>query len=69
MSFGQCPKCETILNNVNLEGIDVYVNHQPQWNGVAYLCPFCNSILSVGIDPIALKTDIVDDLLRKLRDR
>jgi hypothetical protein len=36
---------------------------------VSFCCPHCRAILSVSIDPIAIKTDIVKELLKKLRDR
>ncbi|MEW6619900.1 MAG: hypothetical protein AB1422_11295 [bacterium] len=58
--MGKCPKCENLITTVNIE--DVTVNHlfQPGWKGISYLCPFCNSVLSVQIDPIAVRTDISD---------
>ena len=34
------------------------------WKCIAFCCPHCNSILSVQIDPIAIKTDIVNELRR-----
>ena len=37
-----------------------------QWNGVKYVCGSCGYILSVAIDPIAVKTDIVEEVLEAL---
>jgi hypothetical protein len=37
------------------------------WNGVSYDCPYCFSSLGVSIDPIAIKSDIIADLLKALR--
>ena len=62
MNSGKCPKCEKVLNSVKIEKIDVSLNLQPKWLGVSYVCPNCSTILSVGIDPIALKTDLVKEL-------
>ena len=64
---GNCPKCEKSISSVNCSGIDVRVVGGKTWKGISYNCPFCNTVLSVQIDPIAIKTDTVDDLFRKLR--
>ena len=66
---GKCPKCDQFMNHVNLEYIDVNVALKSQWKGVSYLCPYCSCILSVGIDPIAIKADIVGEISRKLQAR
>ena len=39
------------------------------WVGVSYACPSCNSIVSVGIDPVALKADLIDEIVERLRGR
>ena len=67
INIGKCPKCEKTLSSVNIEDVKVNVGFKPAWKGISYLCPFCNSILSVQIDPIALKTDIVNEIIKKLR--
>lgn len=67
MNYGKCPKCEQYINNVNTESVDVSVNLTPKYLGVSYLCPLCNTVLSVGIDPLALKTDIVSGIAGILR--
>ena len=67
---GQCPKCASPISYVNLETVSVKARGA-SWNGVSYLCPSCNAVLSVEIDPIALKTDIVrevaDEVVSRLR--
>ena len=67
MSAGKCPHCKSYISNVNLSGTIVNASGGQQWNSVSYTCPLCSSILSVAIDPIALKTDILDELKRLLR--
>ena len=62
INSGKCPKCEKVLTSVKIEKIDVALNLQSKWLGVSYVCPHCSTILSVGIDPIALKTDLVNEL-------
>jgi hypothetical protein len=62
----KCPKCEKPFSSVRCEHITVNAPGG-KWNGVSYACPLCSSALSVGIDPIAIKTDIVKDILKALR--
>jgi hypothetical protein len=63
---GKCPKCEALVNNVTCNAVQVNAPGVV-WNGVSYSCPWCQSILSVAIDPIAVKADIVNDLVASLR--
>jgi hypothetical protein len=65
--MGLCPYCKTTLSSVNIEGIDGNVSYTPSWKAITYSCPFCQSILSVQIDPVALKTDIVDEVIKKIK--
>lgn len=67
--MGTCPKCESVVTHVNLVEITAGVLFGNQWRAVKYCCPHCNAILSVQIDPVALKTDIVDAVLSGLRKR
>lgn len=60
MAAGKCPKCERPVLRANLHAIDVGVPFGTTWKGVSYNCPNCGTVLSVGIDPIAIKTDIVN---------
>lgn len=64
--MGKCPKCDKILTFVNLSGLDVHTPNGGALKGVTYECPMCQSVLSVQIDPIAVKTDIVN-AIGKLR--
>jgi hypothetical protein len=63
-----CPKCGKLIGTVNIKDITVNAGiNRNRWNGIAYMCPFCQAILSVAIDPIALKSDIVDEIIQKLK--
>lgn len=64
--MNKCPKCEKLIGNVTMTALPGNLGFN-QWNCVSYNCPFCNTVLSVGIDPIAIKSDIVDELLERLR--
>lgn len=63
---GKCPKCEQVIFQAEVEPITVQQLLGPSWNGASFLCPHCRTVLSVGMDPVALKTDIVDDILEAL---
>ena len=62
---GKCPKCEQLLTDVSLELVDINGPDGRSWKGVAYLCRFCLTILSVGMDPLALKFDTVTDTVNQ----
>lgn len=66
--MGKCPKCEKSLSSVTLEDIKVVVGLVPKWNGISYICPHCKTILSVGIDPITLKTETIEEVVKALRN-
>lgn len=38
-----------------------------RWNCVTYNCPLCFTVLSVGIDPVALKSDTITGVVEALR--
>jgi hypothetical protein len=66
MAASKCPKCETSLPYVNLEDVNVRAVGA-SWHGVSYFCPSCNHVLSVGIDPVALKSDLLEEIVKVLR--
>jgi uncharacterized protein with PIN domain len=66
LNTGQCPSCKTLITHVHIEKMDIKLDLTSTYVGVSYVCPNCQSILSVGIDPVALKTDTVDDIAEKL---
>ncbi len=58
---GKCPKCEKILTNVRIADVDCKTGIGGRsWRGISYSCPFCSTIISIQIDPIAIKTDTVN---------
>jgi hypothetical protein len=66
MIYGKCPKCDALVRQVNLQEITVNAGHGLSWIGVSYQCSLCNTVLSVGIDPVALKTDTIKGVLKGL---
>jgi uncharacterized protein with PIN domain len=59
MNIGKCPYCHGSVNDVILESVTAKVNPATgsggPYNGVICLCPSCQSVLSVSIDPKALE--------------
>ncbi len=56
--MASCSGCKNPLSCVRGEHITVQTATK-NWNGIAYVCPSCDAVISVEIDPIALKSDIV----------
>lgn len=72
ITTGKCPKCGNVPSfGVNLQTVDVRGGAGVVWHGVMYVCPNpqCQTILGVGMDPVALKTDTVNAVVRKLRGK
>jgi hypothetical protein len=67
INSGKCPICETTITAVRAEGVEVTQGFQPKWLGASFCCPSCNMVLGVGIDPLAIKTDIVNEIKRAMR--
>ncbi len=70
MNFGKCPHCKAVISKVKLEGIGVEPGlgvTAPVYTGISYHCPACHLVLGVAIDPVALKTDTVNEVLMRLR--
>ena len=66
---GKCPKCGKVpAFGINLQTVDMKHQDGRSWYGVAYVCPnfACQTILGVGLDPIALKSDTVKEVLKGL---
>jgi hypothetical protein len=69
VNTGKCPHCGNIVHAVEVDAINVTENFTPAWKGVSFSCSSCHAVLGVGIDPIALKTDIVGELFARLRGK
>ncbi len=66
MNIGKCPKCDKTVTSVRLEDVEVTVGFESRWRGITYCCPWCSAVLSVQIDPVALKTDIIQGIADRL---
>lgn len=64
---GKCPKCEKAVTRANLSPISVGVPGGSQFKGITYDCPHCKTVLSVMIDPIAIKTSTIAEIVKKVK--
>ena len=62
-----CPHCETVLTSVNIQDLTGNASGRTQWKCIAYTCPHCSKVLSVQIDPVALKTDTLNAVQKLLQ--
>jgi hypothetical protein len=66
--MGKCPYCQAPVTEVDFEPIKIRAGLKYVYPGAGYLCQRCHSVLSVGIDPVAQRAEIVaalEDLLRR----
>lgn len=64
----KCQKCEHLIGTLQMREITLSALGAHDRRGLAIVCPFCDSLLSVAIDPISVKADIVnavEDLLKR----
>jgi hypothetical protein len=66
LHMGSCPKCNLLVSSVIIESVNGSSNSN-QWNCISYSCPSCKTVLNVQIDPIALKADVIEGVIKKLR--
>ncbi len=62
-----CPHCNNHITAVNISDLDGKVMGQSKWRCIGYSCPLCMKGISVEIDPIALKTQTLAELVQLLR--
>lgn len=55
-----CPHCNAIISRLNLEEMASSALFGQEWRTIAYLCPMCQKILNTQIDPIAIRTEIIN---------
>lgn len=67
--FKRCPYCNTYILTISIKKIPATDEWWTKWSWVVYTCSNfnCNAILSVWIDPIAIKSDIVSEVIWELK--
>ena len=56
----------SFITSVNIEDVKIHADSGRTWNGISYVCPLCNTVINVQIDPIAIKADTVNEILKGL---
>lgn len=65
----KCGHCSNAIGSTNMSGFTAGVPFGTQWKCIAFTCPHCQAVLGTQIDPIAIKTEIVAEVLRGLSRR
>lgn len=63
--MAKCPHCDSLITHFNIQEMTASVFMGNQWRTVAYVCPRCQKIISAQIDPIAIKTDTVNEIKKR----
>jgi uncharacterized protein with PIN domain len=60
--IARCPRCQDELEHTKSVPLPVYDRTRMRWQGVALLCPHCNTVLGTNIDPEAIISEILKGL-------
>ncbi len=65
--MSKCPYCEQQLSHVNLDSLtsSELFGSGTTWKTIAYSCPYCEKLLNIQIDPVALRTEIIEAIHNK----
>lgn len=68
---GKCPKCQQPVISARIHGIEATNSGGKGFNAITFVCPnaLCQAVLGCQIDPIAIKTDIVNEVAKLLGQR
>ena len=68
MARGKCPRCDKLLAELVIDShITGKVHVGKSMRCVNFLCPHCNTVVGSQLDPVPVKTEMVDLLMQKLR--
>lgn len=67
MNTGKCPSCEKVINSIRIEQVDGQIHFRSTWRCISYCCPSCDAVLSVQIDPVSLKAEVIAGVVEGLR--
>lgn len=65
---GMCPHCKAPVSLVSIKDIQAQALLGATWKAVAYCCQACQAIISIQIDPIAIRTEIIESLGGRVPD-
>ena len=58
-----CPICKKAVSTARVESVQLLDSNGATYNGAKFSCASCGSVLSLGIDPLAQRNDIVLEIL------
>jgi hypothetical protein len=65
--MAKCPKCDRAITFVNFKPMESRQSFGSKVVlSIAHTCPLCSSVLSVQVDPVALKTDTLNAIAKLL---
>lgn len=66
--MAKCPNCEKALTNINFKPTRIREPFSTAggYRGIIYYCPWCSHALSVEMDPVSSKADIVSGVSDEL---
>jgi hypothetical protein len=62
--MAKCPHCNRLISDLKIEATTLRGGAGIAYKGVTYSCPMmsCGKIISVQMDPVALKADLIKKL-------
>ena len=63
----KCPYCEKLFNYVRMEAVEGRPPSGVKYACIAYSCPYCFKSLGIQMDPIAVKTDTINGVVKALK--
>jgi predicted Zn finger-like uncharacterized protein len=64
---GKCPKCAKVVDRAIIGIIDIdaaKIFPETTYKGMTFSCPWCETVIAVTMDQIALNADLVSRLFR-----
>lgn len=62
-----CPHCDQRITHVDFEAITLSSETMTTFRGSSYSCPHCHAVLTVGVDPVSQRDDLLEALVQVLR--
>jgi phage FluMu protein Com len=67
MARGKCPSCKQLVSELIIDAhISGFVHPGKQFACVNFLCPQCKTVVGTQMDPVTMKTEVVNMLVQKL---
>jgi hypothetical protein len=67
--MGKCPKCDSPVTVTGCVGVEIRPVGATPRHGVAYTCLACDTILGCEMDPLAVRSEIVSQVVEQLFQR